>query len=281
MNFKKLREYIVIFIGALIIAFGVEVFFAQHDLITGGVSGISIILESIIGTPLWLSSIFINTPLFLVGRFIIGEDFFYKSLVGFIGTTIGFYFLESFNLNIYFDLFISTVIGAVVVGIGVGLIFKNQGSSGGTDLAAQIVYKYFKEISISSILFYIDTAVILLGIFIFGIEKGMYGLIAIFIATKTISYVIDGVTFAKAVHIISDKSDLIAESLLSDLVRGVTGFQGKGMYTKADKTILYCVVLPRQVVKLKKIVEKIDENAFIIVTDAKEVQGIGFSKGLN
>ncbi len=281
MSLKKFKEYTLVFIGALIISLGVKVFFAPHELVTGGVSGISIILESIVGVPLWLSSIIINVPLFLIGGFIIGREFLYKSLTGFIGTTVGFYLLENVVIPVTFDMFISSVIGAVVVGCGVGFIFKNQGSSGGTDLAAQIVHRYFKEISVSNILFFIDTSVIILGIFIFGLEKGLYALIAVYTATRTISYVIDGVTFAKAVHIISDKSDLIAESLLNDLVRGVTGFYGKGMYTKADKTILYCVVLPRQVVKLKKLVEKIDENAFIIVTDAKEVQGMGFSKEID
>ncbi len=281
MKVKKIKEYLWIFIGALVIAFGVVVFFAPHELVTGGVSGFSIILENTMGVPIWLSGVLVNIPLFLIGRFMIGKEFFYKSLTGFIGTTVGFYILESYPINASFDMFISSTIGAVVVGIGVGIVFKNQGSSGGTDLAAKIVHNYVKEISVSDILLIIDTVIILMGIFIFGLEKGMYALIAVFLATRTISYVIDGVTFAKAVHIISDKSDLIADSLLTDLVRGTTGFYGKGMYTKADKTILYCVVKPRQVVKLKKLVENIDANAFIIVTDAKEVQGMGFSKEID
>ncbi len=280
MKLKDFKEHIMILIGAFIIAFGVVVFFSPQELVTGGVSGFSIILETVSGVPIWLSGVLINVPLFIIGRFAIGSDFFYKSLTGFIGTTIGFYVLESYPLSITFDIFISSTVGAVVVGAGVGIIFKNQGSSGGTDLAAKIVHKYMKEISISNILLVIDTIIILMGIFIFGLEKGMYALIAVFIATRTVSYVIDGVTFAKAVHIISDKSEEIGESLLNDLVRGATGFYGKGMYTKADKTIIYCVVKPRQVVKLKTLVEKIDENAFIIVTDAKEVQGMGFTKDM-
>ncbi len=278
MKKNKWKEYVLIFIGALIIALGVVVFFSPHNLVTGGVSGVSIILEKTMGIPIWLSGVAINVPLFLIGRIMIGREFFYKSLTGFIGTTIGFYILENYPLNISFDMFISSTIGAVVVGSGVGIIFKNQGSSGGTDLGAAIVHNYMKSISLSNTLFIIDTAIILMGIFIFGIEKGMYALIAVFLATRTMSYVIDGVTYAKAVHIISDQSELIARNLLDDLVRGVTGFYGKGMYTKADKTILYCVVKPKQVVEVKKIVEKIDEDAFVIVTDAKEVQGMGFTK---
>lgn len=278
MNLNKIKEYLFIFVGAIIISIGVIVFYQPHDLVTGGVSGLSIVLESAFGTPIWLTSILINTPLFLLGGFVKGKEFFFKSLTGFLSSTLGFYIFEKIPINAEFDLFISMIFGAFCVGAGVGIIFKNQGSSGGTDLAAAVVHKYLKEISVSNILFIIDAVIIVIGIFVFGIEKGLYALIAVYIATRTISYVIDGVTFAKAVHIISNKSDEISEMLLSDLVRGVTGFYGKGMYTKIDKTVLYCVVSPKQVVKLKKLVEKIDENAFIIVTDAKEVKGMGFSK---
>ncbi len=284
MSKKNLIEYFWIAFGAFVIAFGVIVFYSPHELVTGGVSGLAIIIEHVSynnfgkGIPIWLTSMLFNIPLFAFGGFVRGKEFFKRSICGFTSMTIAFYLLERIYIPATFDIFISTVFGGIIVGIGVGLLFKNSGASGGTDLAAAIVHKIFKDIPVGNILLIMDSTIIVLGVFVFGIEKGLYALISVFTVTKTISFVIEGAAFAKGIHIISDKSEEIADVLMKDLVRGVTGFYGKGMYTKLDKTILYCVVSPKQVVKLKKIVEKVDENAFIIVTDAKEVQGMGFSK---
>ena len=171
---------------------------------------------------------------------------------------------------------LSAIFGWSFLVLGSCLILSGHATSGGSDLFAAIIYKYNSHISISKILFVIDAVVIAMGLFVFGIEKSMYSVISVFICTKVAGGIIDGIGFAKAVFIISDKSDEISESLMKDLKRGVTALKGKGMYTNNDKDVLLCVFSQKEISIVKEIVMNIDSSAFMMVTDIKEVIGDGF-----
>ena len=174
------------------------------------------------------------------------------------------------------ELMLSAIYGGAILGVGAGLIFKGRATSGGSDLLAAMIYKYNSHIPISKILFIIDAIVIGIGLFVFGIEKSMYSVISVFICTKVAGGIIDGIGFAKAVFIISDKSDEIAKDLMENQKRGVTALKGKGMYTGKEKDVLLCVFSQKEISEVKERVIEIDSNAFMMVTDIKEVLGEGF-----
>ncbi len=276
-------DYLNIVLGAIFVAFSTMIFFKPAGIVIGGVSGLSIIVEQLTGSvmdegiPVWLTNIVMNIPLFILGAKVIGKKFFRRSLFGFIVSTIVFYFLGYVNLN-PIDEFLITIIGSVGVGLGVALANKSSGSLGGTELLAVIIKKYYPHIPVNKILMYIDVVIITVGIYIFGVEKGLYALIAAYLVGKTFGAVLEGLTFAKTIYIVTSNPIDVSKELMEKLNRGVTGLHGTGMYTKQDKTVLFTVIAPRQITMLKKITEEIDENAFIIITDAKEVLGYGFDK---
>ncbi|MDE6357596.1 MAG: YitT family protein, partial [Eubacteriales bacterium] len=176
------------------------------------------------------------------------------------------------------DIFLACVFGALLDGIGLGLIFKNRFSTGGTDLLAYIINKFLKHIPLPKILFCIDGLIIFIGIIVFGIKVTLYAMISVFIVSKVISTVIDGFDFAKAVYIISDKNDEIGDKILNIIDRGATAIHGQGMYTKNRKDIIFCVVQQKQIPELKEVVYNIDENAFVVISNVSEVMGLGFKK---
>lgn len=283
MNKDVIIDYINIFIGVTILSLSVIVLFKPSGIVIGGVSGISILLESITyqtfgkGVPIWLTNTIINIPLFIIGKKVIGKAFFLRSLFGFtVGTTV-FYYIGMIEI-LPVDEFLITIIGGAGVGVGVAFANKSGGSSGGTDLLAAIIKKFHPHLPVNKILTYIDGTIILFGMYIFGIEKGLYALIAAYIVGKTFGIVLEGLTFARIIYIITNKPDELSSALMKKLNRGVTGLQGRGMYTKQEKVVLFTVIAPRQIGILKDITEEIDENAFIIVSDAKEVLGYGFDR---
>jgi uncharacterized membrane-anchored protein YitT (DUF2179 family) len=163
------------------------------------------------------------------------------------------------------------------MGLGLALVFKAGATTGGTDIPAKILNKMFPHIPVSKFLLFIDGTVILSAIIAFkNIDIGLYSAVTLYISAKVIDVIIEGVTYEKAIFIISDKSQEIAQRILSDLERGVTGLLGKGMYTKNDKTVLLCIVETREIIQIKNIVRKIDGKAFVIITDVKEALGEGF-----
>jgi len=280
---ENILNYIYIIIGTTILAASINMFFAKLQLVTGGVSGLAIVIEYATekhfgrGIPLWFTNLAVNVPLFVIAIKLKGRKFVGKSM--FAAAYLSFaLFYTSFIPAPEVDLLLASIFGGVLAGTGLGLVLRASASTGGTDLAANIIKVYLKNVPIAKIMLVMDSTIILTGAFVFGIQKAMYALISIYIITKVIDSILEGINFSKAVFIISDNSKEIAETLMKDLKRGVTGINGTGMYTNGEKQVLFVVVGKNQIVPLQKMVKEIDTSAFITIADVREVLGEGFTE---
>lgn len=277
LNKSELKNYLMIMVGITILAIGINVYYSPQHLVTGGISGLAIILDYVFKIPLWLTNIIVNIPLFVVGIKIKGMDFAKKSIFGAAYVSVALWY-TSFIPKVQADLLIASVFGGLFVGAGVGLVLRSSGSTGGTDLLAIIIKHYLKKIPINQIMMCIDGMIVLVGLFVFGVEKAMYALISIFIVSKVVNTLVEGVNYSKQVHIISEKSDEIAQELMKHLNRGITSINGKGVYTGKNKDILYIVCSTEELIDLQRIVREVDKEAFIIINDVREVVGRGFTE---
>ncbi len=278
ITFKQLLNYTY---GAFTVALTLMMFYSPNGIVAGGVSGLGVIIESLSVTyigvkiPLWATTAAINIPLLIGSYKIRGKDILIRSAIVVGLLTFFLWVLEFFTFE-PMDVTISTIMGAVFMGTGLGAIFKNGGTSGGTDLLAAVITKIVPRFSISKVLFVIDCSIIVLGFLVFGIEKGLYGIVAVYCCTKTIDLMLVGGDSAKAAFIVTDKADEMSEKILEKVNRGVTAFYGKGMYSKSDKTVLYCVVSNNQITQLKQVIKDVDTDAFVSIGDVHEVVGSGF-----
>lgn len=278
---ESFRDYLLIMIGTIILACGINMFFEKQNLVTGGVTGLAIVIKYISsgmfdgGIPLWFTNIVLNVPLYLIGIKIRGRGFGKKTLYAIIFLSFALFFTKYMPAPST-DILLSSLFGGVLSGVGLGFVFIAYGTTGGTDLAANIIQHFIKHISVGKLMMILDGIIIFAGAVIFGAINTMYALIAVYISGKVLDNMLEGVHFSKAVFIISDKAEIIADEIMRNLDRGVTGLNGKGMYTKMEKEILFCVVSKKEIFKLKEIVRNMDSKAFVIVSDAREVLGEGF-----
>ena len=277
---KTIKEYVGVSLGALMIATAISVFFKPNGLVTGGSTGLSIVLayfgnQAGLDIPLGILNLMINAPLFLIGLKLFGIKFLAKTLYATFFLSFALFFTEKLP-DIQADLILISIFGAVLSGSGIGLVFRSFATTGGTDLAASIIHRFFKQYPIATLMFIMDSMIVVTGLFVFGITQMMYAIIAIFITSRTIGIMLEGLSFAKAVFIISDYSEEIGQKILENLDRGATILSGRGMYTKKDKNIILCVVSKKEILKLKELSDSVDKNSFLIVTDVREVFGEGF-----
>jgi uncharacterized membrane-anchored protein YitT (DUF2179 family) len=283
LNNETMEKYLMIIVGITITAIGINVFYSPYQLVTGGLSGFAIVVEYVSRTalghsiPLWLTNLVVNIPLFIVGIRLKGKEFAGKSIFAAMFFSVALWY-TSYIPPVKSDLLIASVFGGALVGLGIGLVLRASATTGGTDLLATIIKHYFKRIQISNIMLGIDSVIITIGLFVFGVEKAMYALISVFIVSKVINSVLEGINYSKAVHIISTKAEEVSAALMKELNRGVTGINGMGMYTGEDKKILFVVCSKNQLVTLQKVVTSVDDKAFITITDVREVVGRGFTE---
>lgn len=275
------KEYAFIIAGVTILAAAINLFYTPSQLVVGGVTGIGIMLEAVTkelfgyGVPLSVTNLAVNAPLFLGAYFFLGKEVLGRSL--FATVYLSFALSVTKYLPVFqLDLLSYAIFGGAITGIGLGLSLRGFATTGGTELAAMLLHKFFGHISVSKLIFLVDAVVIAFGILVFGFEKAMYAVLAVFISSKCIDGILEGMSFAKAAFIISDKSEEIGRRLMEDVKRGVTALHGQGMYTGQERDILLCVFSQKEITKVKNAVSEIDKNAFLIVTDFKEVLGEGF-----
>ncbi len=269
-------DAVVITVGCALIAFGVNNFLVPSKLSSGGVSGIGIIFYYLFSLPLSVNNLLLNAILFVFGYRLLGKHSVVKTVAGILLLSA---FLEVARyLPVYTgDLLIATVLGGVVMGVGIGLIVRRGGSTGGSDFAALILRKLFPHISVGNFILGIDCVIIVISGIVFNdIDVTCYSLIALVIATKLSDFICSSGNSAKAVYIISEKSAAISRMLLQEVERGVTGLKSKGMYSGDDKMTLLCLVSPKQLPVILKRIKTMDDRAFIVVSDAREVFGEGF-----
>jgi len=271
-----IKEYILFTLGSIIAAWGTAVFLLPNQLSSGGFSGIATIMYYLFNIPMGTTIIIINIPVFILA--------FIREGKGFVAKTIFATFIFSEAINIFeglepltSDKILACVYGGIIIGIGLALVFKGKSSTGGTDLLANIIVTYNNEVSIGNVLQILDIFVVILNVIFLGqIEIGLYSAIAIFLINKMLDLIFEGINFSKMIYIISDKYEEISKVISEEINRGATGFYGKGIYTNQKKMIIMCVAKRKNIIKIKEISKKIDKNAFLIISDAREVYGLGF-----
>jgi len=284
---KVILDYLTIILGAFLLGFAIMAFWVPHNMVTGGISGLAIIIfyytemTAVLPAPIpiWLSNLVLNFPLFVLGYKIMPREYFPRSICGYIALTAALNVFQ-FLPDIPSDIVSATVFGGVIAGVGMSLILRLRATTGGSTLIAAILQRWvFPHLSLAKVLFAVDSAIVLLGLYVFGLIPAMYAVMAIYVATKVTDAIIDGLKFSKAAFIISPKIDEIGDEILEKMDRGVTEIFSRGKYTKKDQNLLLCVVPAKEIVALKDLVYAVDEEAFVIVTDVREVLGKGFQPG--
>jgi uncharacterized membrane-anchored protein YitT (DUF2179 family) len=271
---EKMTEYILILIGSAIVAITFNVFLLPNQIASGGVSGISTILAATIGwEPAFVQWAF-NVPLFIAGLIFLGMQFGIKTLIGTLFLPFVVFMTKNWEPWTQ-DALLGSICGGIGVGLGLGIVFRGKASTGGTDLAAQIIHKY-TNFSLGTCVALIDGLIVLSAAIAFDIEKGLYALIGLYVTSKTIDLVQMGIGRSKMALIITDEETEIRNAILHKLDRGVTRLSGYGGYTDDTKPILMCVIDQTEFTKLKQLVKDVDPKAFVIVMDASEVLGEGF-----
>lgn len=270
-------EYGALILGAFIIGFAIKNIYDPVNLVTGGASGVSIIAKEVWGIPLWITNTALNIPLFLFSIRLKGWQFIKRTLTATVALSLSLYVIPEMYV-LTDDIFLAALFGGLITGVGTGLVFLSRATTGGTDMLAALVQRKLPHYSIAQIMQVLDAVIVLLGATVFGIKYALYALIAIYAVAKISDSMIEGLKFAKQAYIVSDKSQEIAVAVMGQLERGVTAIEAVGMFSGESKKLLYCVVSKKEIVRLKEIVARYDPNAFMIVSEAKEVFGEGFIK---
>lgn len=274
---KSVTAIMLIAIGSFILGAAINVFIAPNKIAPGGLSGVAIVLRYLFGWKIGLVMFILNVPIFIIGTATVGARFGWRTIIGTILLSFSIDYTQPYITPITHNLLLSALFGGAISGIGLAMVFRAGATTGGTDLIAQILHKYIPSISVGKLLLLCDGVVVAFATIVFkNYELAMYDIITIFVTSKFIDTILEGVDFAKAVIIISDHSEQIAERLMKDLDRGVTGLDAMGMFKKIEKTVLLCVVKRGEVPQVKEITKELDKDAFIVLTDVREVLGEGF-----
>ncbi|MDN3018692.1 YitT family protein [Paenibacillus sp. BSR1-1] len=273
---KLFQRVLLITIGAILMAVGLEIFLVPNNVIDGGITGISIMLSYLTGWKIGIFLFILNIPFFFIGYKQIGKTFALSTLYGIIVLSIATTLLHPVPAFTQ-DITLATVFGGVVLGIGVGIVIRYGGSLDGTEILA-ILFNNKLPFSVGEIIMFFNLFILGSAGFVFSWDRAMYSLIAYFVAYKTIDITITGLDESKSVWIISDNAKEIGDAILSRLGRGVTYINGEGAYSGDDKKVIFCVINRLEEAKLKEIVTENDQSAFLAVADIAEVRGGRFKK---
>lgn len=259
-------------------ALGINVFLSPANLLSGGVTGIALILNKILSIKTGLIVFLINVPLFIIAFYKLDKKFTILSLIGMCSLSCALVLSEpitgSLQIN---DKILLSIYGGTLSGIGNGIVFINHGSTGGSDIISMLIKKKFSNMNLGQLSFGLNLLIISIGSAIYGIISGLYTLLAMYITSLLLDKVINGFNAAKLVLIVTNKDKELTNNILEKLERGVTKITCSGGYTNNNKTILYCVVPFTQLQNIKDIVKTIDKEAFITITDTSEIVGKGFN----
>lgn len=274
---KEVAKLVTITIGAIIAAFGLDLFLVPNAILDGGVIGLSIIAAELTNISMSIFLIILNLPFLYIGYRRMGLKFTLRTLYGVIILSSATAYLHHFD-PVTDDLFLATVIGAVILGTGVGLVIRAGGALDGTEIIAILVSKK-RTISVGQIVMIMNLFIfILAALLVFSWETAMYSIITYFIAFKMIDVVVEGMEELKSVTIISDVPEEIAEALLKQLGRGMTYIQGQGVFSNEPKKIIYTIVSRIELSTLRSVVEDIDPNALVAIENVADVSGSNFDK---
>ncbi len=270
-------QYALIALGSALFAAGFQFFLYPNSIIVGGVSGIAMIINYLTDLPVGVLNIVLNIPLFIIAWRHFGTRFIVSSFVGMLLSSV---LVDLFALTNYSptdDMLLACIIGGAVKGFGLGIIYYAGTTTGGTDIVAKFVRLKFPYINFGTLLMLTDAVIIIAFAVIFKeVEGAMYAVISMFVVSKVIDLVLYGIDNSNVCYIISEKSEQLVKDITDRLHRGVTILEGEGAYSHQNKQVLLCVVKRTQIADIRKIIKNIDENAFFIITDAKNVFGKGF-----
>lgn len=281
MSKGNFKDFVLITIGILLVAIAVVYFFDPNNIAAGGITGLAIVINHYIPFisigPLVLM---MDGVLFIIALILIGPKFGAKSIYCSLLLSTSMWVMQKFlPFNVTDDLMLATIFGTLIAAGGMAIVFNANASSGGTDIIAKILNKFF-HFDIGKSLLMVDFLVTLLGAITFGIKMGLYGLLAVIINGVVIDKIIAGFKVKSEITIISEKNKEISKYILKDLERGCTFIKGVGGFTGKDTAMLYTVLDRSEFIKLKKHISKIDKFAFITVGEVHEVMGEGF-KGID
>lgn len=272
---RLIYDYTGLLVGSAILALALDWFTIPNRIAAGGVSGLATITHYVFGWPVGITMLAVNVPLFVLSFGIVGRRFGVRSLVGAVVSSILVDVFAPFTRPLTLDPLLASLYGGVLTGLGVGLTFYFGGSTGGTDLAARLLH-HFTHIGLGRSFLVVDAAVIAWAALAFNAELGMYALLSLFVASKTIDFLQEGTPLAKGAFIISDHVDTIGKRVLTELDRGATVLRGRGLYTGKERDVLMVIVGRPQLRQLRLIVQEADPEAFMVITDVADVLGEGF-----
>lgn len=273
-------KYFTIILGCVICALGYAVFLIPHQIVPGGVTGIAMVFYFLFKTPVGIITIILNIPLFMIAIKTLGFRYAVKSVVAIIAMNLLIdFFVYTIRVPSPTDnIILGALYGGLLLGLGLGLVFRGGASTGGTDIIGQVMSKR-TNLSVGMWIMITDFVVITMaGITTLSVEKALLGYLALFLSSKIIDLVLEGMDYARAVFIISDKHDTVVDEIYEQTKRGVTILDGFSPYTKEKRPVIMCVITKKQTAFFKSLVQDIDSKAFVIVTDVFEVLGEGFRR---
>ena len=275
---KIALEYLLILIGAALMGLSIVLFLSPNKIAAGGVSGLSVVINHLFNFPIGLVMLVFNIPLFIIGLKVLGKRFGIRTLFGMIAFSL---FTDFFNNVLHLPAvtenpLLASLYGGLLLGIGLGIVFKANGSTGGSDIVAQI-FSQKRIMTAGNTFILIDFIVISLAGFCFkGVEYALWGFIALYVSSKIVDVIIAGLGYAKASLIISDKSEEIKDIIFEKMNRGVTFLKSESAYSHKSRDVILCIVSRREVAKLSEIVKATDPDAFVIIQEVHQVLGKGF-----
>lgn len=276
-NKNFITDIIMIIFGCIISSIGVNMFLTHAKLLSGGATGIGLMVEYLAGIPSGIIVFLVNLPLFLLSYKQLSKRFTLYSAIGMVSLSLSLIITKPFsNLIEVNDILLYCIYGGVFLGLGGGLVFLRNGSTGGTDIVTMLIRKKYSNFPIGKLSFSINLIIILIGAFFFGVPKSLYTLISIFIQGIVADMVLRGFTSKKLFLILTNKEQAIIDLVIKEMHRGVTSLIAEGEYTHNQKKMLYCAVTTRQMIYFKRRILNIDPSAFITIIDISEIKGKGF-----
>ncbi|MFD3446091.1 YitT family protein [Microbacteriaceae bacterium 4G12] len=278
----RIRNIFFILVGAAIFSFGIVNINIENHLAEGGFTGITLLLFFLFHLDPSYTNLVLNIPLFFIGWKLLGRTTFLYTIVGTVGVSVFLWIFQryealNFHINLQNDMTLAALFAGAFIGVGLGIIFRFGGTTGGVDIIARLAHKYAGW-SMGKTMFLFDAVVIVISIVTYlSYRQGMYTLVAVFVGARVIDFMQEGAYAARGATVISDKNEEIAQKILSEMDRGATFLKGMGTYTKHERNVLYCVVAKNEIVKLKAIITSVDPHAFVAVNEVHDVIGEGFT----
>jgi uncharacterized membrane-anchored protein YitT (DUF2179 family) len=275
----KLKNILFILIGTAIMAFGLVNFNMQNKLAEGGFTGITLLLYFMFKWDPSYTNLILNIPLFFIGWKLLGRNAFIYTLLGTVGLSVFLWIFQRYSIDMPLkdDLTLAALFAGVFLGIGLGIIFRYGGTTGGVDIIARLVQKYAGW-SMGKTMFIFDICVIAASVLTYlNYKQAMYTLVAVFIGARVIDFIQEGAYTARGAMIVSERNEDISKKIMEEMDRGVTVLKGYGSFTKIEREVLYCVVAKNEIVRLKNLITSVDPHAFVSVTVVHDVHGEGFT----